>query len=93
MIECKIIKMPKMNRCLGYGYTPDDQLDKVAEEYHELQDAMLSQVMPDRAHIAEEAFDLIQATLTLLEKLGINIEEANERHIYKMASREAKPWR
>lgn len=66
--------------------TLQEQALKVVEEYSEF---TLVQVKdPDLDRLAEEGFDLIEALVRYMRKRGINIEEANKRHLEKMQRRE-----
>ena len=62
-----------------------EQAKKFEEE---LQEFYLVQVAdPDMERIGEEAFDVIQSLLGWMKKLGVDVSEANERHIRKMEER------
>ena len=66
--------------------TLSEQAAKVAEEWQEF---TLSQVgKPDLDHVAEEAFDLMEALVRWMGKAGIDVEAANQRHLEKMRRRE-----
>ena len=61
--------------------------NKLEEEYLEVQEAIRE---ADRAHIAEEIFDLLQVSiraLVLLTKEKFNIEQLNMRHNKKLVNR------
>lgn len=67
--------------------TYDKALDKLKEEYEELQEAIKEK---DNIHVAEEAFDVIQVILRVLELLskdGLSIEQLSNRHNKKLVNR------
>lgn len=63
-----------------------EQAAKVVEEWDELNEAQVNDVSLD--HVAEEAFDLMEALVRYLRMLGVDIYEANRRHLEKMRERE-----
>jgi len=76
----------------------EEQFEKVIEEFREFAVAYayrrtFGDVMPElcptatRA-LAEETFDVMEALTRLLTKVGIDIKEANARHLEKMKRRE-----
>jgi phosphoribosyl-ATP pyrophosphohydrolase len=79
----QIVKLEMV--ALDLPVTLVEQAAKVVEEYEEFTLAQCGK--PNLEHLTEEAFDLIQATITYLRKLGVDIESANARHIAKMRSR------
>lgn len=66
--------------------TPAEQAAKVVEEWHEFQLAQVCEC--DMAHVAEEAFDLMEALVRWMGKTGIDVAEANRLHLEKMRLRE-----
>lgn len=63
-------------------YTPAQQMGKVMEELKELELAG-----DNLEHVAEETLDLIQALAGYLITLGVDVEDANKKHIEKMERR------
>lgn len=69
------------------------QAAKVVEEWKELEEAYHDFTRaqtgnPDMDHVAEEAFDLMEALVRWMVKKGIDIQEANRHHMKKMRRRE-----
>ena len=71
------------------GYTIQNQAAKVAEEWGEFLAAQTKK--PALDHVAEEAFDLMQALAGYLDMLGVDIEAANGKHLAKVWERGNKP--
>jgi len=67
--------------------TLQEQSAKVVEEWQEFTLAQIGK--PDLEHVAEEAFDLMEALVRWMGKAGIDVEAANQRHLEKMRRREA----
>lgn len=67
--------------------TLQEQAAKVAEEWQEFNQAQAGP-SPDLNHVAEEAFDLMEALVRWMVKKGIDIQEANRHHMQKMRRRE-----
>ncbi len=65
--------------------TAEQQAQKVNEEIQEFHLEQARQ--PDLRRVAEEAFDVMQALLGYLALLGVDIDEANRLHLYKMQRR------
>lgn len=63
-----------------------EQAAKVTEEWAEFILAQIKEPDPDR--VAEEAFDLMESLVRYMDKLGIDVQKANERHLEKMCRRE-----
>lgn len=61
------------------------QISKIAEEYNEVLSAYINYKKNDlkKEHLKEELFDLIQASFTMLNILGVD-EADNEKHLKKM---------
>ena len=61
------------------------QISKIAEEYNEVLSAYIDYKKNDlkKEHLKEELFDLIQASFTMLNILGVD-EADNEKHLKKM---------
>ena len=65
------------------------QISKIAEEYNEVLAAYISykksglDLPQKKEHLKEELFDLIQASFTMLNILGVD-ETDNEKHLKKM---------
>lgn len=65
------------------------QISKIAEEYNEVLAAYISYKKSDldlrqkKEHLKEELFDLLQASFTMLNILGVD-ETDNEKHLKKM---------
>ena len=61
------------------------QISKIAEEYNEVLSAYISYKKNglNKEHLKEELFDLIQASFTMLNILGVD-EADNEKHLKKM---------
>lgn len=61
------------------------QISKIAEEYNEVLEAYINYKKNDlkKEHLKEELFDLIQASFTMLNILGVD-EADNEKHLKKM---------
>ena len=68
--------------------TLEGQKNKAVEEAAEFFLALMKD--QDPGHIAEEWFDFINASSTLLAMKGIDLESANERHLEKMRRRESE---
>lgn len=66
--------------------TIQGQADKVLEEWNEFNLAQVNNI--NLNHVAEEAFDLMEALVRYLRMLGIDIKDANRRHLVKMKERE-----
>lgn len=67
--------------------TMEEQSAKVAEELMELIEAhqrFIQAQEGDTDHLAEEGFDLIEATVRYLRRQGVDIPAANIRHLKKM---------
>ena len=63
-------------------YTPAQQMGKVLEELKELE------VAGDKLdRVTEEVFDVIQALVGYLITLGVDVEDANKKHIEKLERR------
>lgn len=63
-------------------YTPAQQMGKVLEELKELE--MAGDKMDQ---VAEETLDVIQALVGYLITLGVDVKDANKKHIEKMERR------
>ena len=66
--------------------TLEGQKNKTVEEAAEFFLALMKD--QDPGHIAEEWFDFIKASSTLLVMKGIDLKEANRKHLAKMRKRE-----
>jgi len=64
-----------------------EQSEKVNEEWQEFNQAQAGG-RPNLDHVAEEAFDLIEALVRWMGKRGIDVKAANQRHLEKMRRRE-----
>lgn len=72
--------------------TLPDQAEKAVEEWGELVEAYshftLTQIgKPALDHVAEEAFDLMEALVRFMVKAGVDVQEANKRHLEKLRQR------
>ena len=82
--KLKIIKLAVLNK-----NNERMQIAKIAEEYNEVLKAYISYKKSDldlqqkKEHLKEELFDLMQASFTMLDILGVN-EDDNEKHLKKM---------
>lgn len=76
----KIIKLAVLNK-----NNEKMQISKIAEEYNEVIAAYISYKKSDlkKEHLKEELFDLMQASFTMLNILGVD-EADNEKHLKKM---------
>ena len=80
----KIIKLAVLNK-----NNEKIQISKIAEEYNEVLTAYLSykksglDLQQKKEHLKEELFDLMQASFTMLNILGVD-ETDNEKHLKKM---------
>jgi len=61
------------------------QISKIAEEYNEVLKAYITYKKNglNKEHLKEELFDLMQASFTMLNILGVD-ETDNEKHLKKM---------
>lgn len=73
---------------IDFGTTAVEQAVKVTEEYQEF--IQVQVLHPSLDRVAEEAFDTIQALIGYLKVSGINITEANNRHLEKMRKRHGR---
>lgn len=64
-------------------WTASQQLEKVLEELDELECAG-----DNLEHVAEEAFDVIQALAGYLLTLGVDLAAANAKHLEKLRGRD-----
>ena len=78
--KLKIIKLAVLNK-----NNERMQISKIAEEYNEVLKAYINYKKNDlkKEHLKEELFDLMQASFTMLDILGVN-EDDNEKHLKKM---------
>jgi len=67
------------------GYSVPEQLCKVLEELKELEMAG-----SNIEQVAEETFDVIQALVGYLITLGVDVEDANKKHIEKLERRHGR---
>ena len=70
---------------LNLETTVQEQAMKVQEEIQEFELSQVGKVNINE--VAEEAFDVIQAMVGYLVKLGFDIKELNEKHLKKMEGR------
>ena len=81
MIVLPIIRLDK--------YTKAEQLDKIKEEVQEVFDSMVDTSDRGRMETLQECFDIIQATIGLMLKVGTKseIELAAANHFVKLQRR------
>ena len=77
----------KLNKLDLRKFTLKDEVCKLSEEHHEFQRAVVAN---DRENMIEEFFDIIQAAMGVVEKVGITDIELKlglKRHNQKLLSR------